>query len=109
MAVSAIITDPQNEFEETFSIPIATQNFFKKYWIPAIEGTDTEWVQGIRYGIDVTQEEAHILINELDKIKNWVEINLEGAAKEQMLIRIELLITKLPKAFQRKNAIVFIG
>lgn len=109
MAVSAIILEPQNEFEQHFSIPIATQNFFETYWIPAIESINTEWIVGIRYGIDVTKENAVCLIHELCLLKDWARRNLQGDVQEQMLSRIELLETKLPTAFQRGDAVVFIG
>lgn len=109
MAVSAIILEPQNEFEQHFHIPIAAQNFFETYWIPAIESINTEWIVGMRYGIDVTKEDAVCLIHELSLLKDWAHRNLQGDVLEHMLSRIVLLETKLPAAFQRGDAIVFIG
>ena len=109
MAVSAIILEPQNEFEQYFSIPIATHDFFVKYWIPAIESINTEWIVGIRYGIDVTKEDSICLIRELSFLKVWAQKNLQGDVQEQILSRIDLLETKLPTAFQREDAVVFIG
>lgn len=109
MSVSAIILAPQNEYEQHFSIPIATQYFFETYWILAFESINTEWIVGIRYGIDVTKEDAVCLIHELSLLKEWARRNLQGEVQEQMLSRIELLATKLPTAFQRGDAVVFIG
>ncbi|CAH1203865.1 hypothetical protein PAECIP111893_02095 [Paenibacillus plantiphilus] len=109
MAVSAIILEPQNEFEQHFSIPVATQNFFERFWIPAIESINTEWIAGIRYGIDVTKEDAVFLIHELSLLKDWVRINLQGDVQEKILSRIDLFETTLPTAFQRGDAVVFIG
>ncbi|WP_418027063.1 hypothetical protein [Paenibacillus sp. JJ1722] len=109
MAVSAIILEPQNEFEQHFSIPVATHNFFEKYWIPAIESINTEWLVGIRYGIDVTKEDSIHLIRELGFLKDWAQRNLQDNVQEQILLRIDLLETKLPTAFQREDSVVFIG
>lgn len=64
---------------------------------------------GIRYGIDVTKEDAVCLIHELSLLKDWARKNLQDDVQEQMLSRIELLETKLPTAFQRRDAVVFIG
>lgn len=64
---------------------------------------------GIRYGIDVTKEDAVCLIHELSLLKDWARKNLQDDVQKQMLSRIELLETKLPTAFQRGDALVFIG
>lgn len=41
MAVSAIILDPKNEFEQLFTIPVAGQRSFETYWLHAIESIHT--------------------------------------------------------------------
>ena len=109
MSVSAIITHPQNKYEETFSIPIATQSFFNKYWIKAIEETQGELITGFMYGIDISKKDIPELLRQLFQVKEWVNKNIFGEDSEHMLKRINLLIEQLPLAFNRYDAIVFIG
>ncbi len=108
MAVSAIILDPQNEFEQLFTIPVAGQRSFETYWLPAIESIHTKWIINIQYGTDLTKTEADCFIHELDVLLSWVDEHIKDDVREQMLSRIHLLQTNLPKAFQREDAIIFI-
>ncbi|MNJ40705.1 hypothetical protein D3C77_356050 [compost metagenome] len=109
MAISALILDPQNDYEKNFFIPVATESFFKECWLPAIESLGLQWTELFITGVDVEEEDVPHIIKELVLIKEWAAKNLNEEQKDRVFERIAGLQDKLPLAFQRKNAVVFIG
>ncbi|MGM0713279.1 hypothetical protein [Brevibacillus parabrevis] len=109
MAISALILDPQNDYERNFFIPVATESFFKECWLPAIESLGLQWTDLFPTGVDVEEEDVPHIIEELILIKEWAAKNLNEEQKDKIFERIEGLQNKLPQAFQRKEAVVFIG
>lgn len=109
MSISALILNPQNDYEKDFFIPIATESFFKQCWLPAIESLGLQWTDLFPTGVDVEEEDVSPIIEELLLIKEWAAKNLFGEEKEKIFERIEGLQDKLPLAYQRKDAVVFIG
>ena len=109
MAISALILDPQNDYEKNFFIPVATESFFKECWIPAIETLGLQWTDLFPTGVDIEEEDIPHIIGELTLIKEWAAKNLNEEQKEKIFERIAGLQDKLPLAFQRKDAVVFIG
>ncbi|QCT01595.1 hypothetical protein E6C60_0874 [Paenibacillus algicola] len=109
MAISALILDPQNDFEKNFFIPVATESFFKECWLPAIESLGLQWTDLFTTGVDVEEEDVPHIIAELILIKEWVAKTLDEEQKDKIFERIAGLQDKLPLAFQRKDAVVFIG
>ncbi|KHL91512.1 hypothetical protein QW71_34245 [Paenibacillus sp. IHB B 3415] len=110
MTVCAFILEAQNEFEERFYIPIATEKFFYKYWMPGIQALGLEMMGFITPGIDIHQKELPIIIEELHKLKSWFDQNVkDGDTREYFFKRVNLLEEKLPIAYQREDAVVFMG
>ncbi|WP_274650919.1 hypothetical protein [Paenibacillus humicola] len=109
MAISAFIPEPENEFEQLFSVPVATEAFFQACWEPAVEPLGLQWVPGFASGIDVTKDDLPAVLAELEKLKLWAETELSGDRRDKMLERLERLAAELPHAFRREGAVVFIG
>jgi hypothetical protein len=109
MSVVVFISDAKNEVEEKFSIPVASEQFFKKYWVHAIEELNLELLSQIEYGLELEYSELSIIIYELNRMLKWVENNLSGSDKSLMEERIKLLIEKLPEAFIDVSNKVYIG
>ncbi|MFC5650334.1 hypothetical protein ACFPYJ_14585 [Paenibacillus solisilvae] len=109
MSISAIIIDPENEFERYFMLPIATEAFYKKYWEPAVEELGLQWIALFQDGTDVEREDAPAVLEEISRLKDWVRSKISGDAQEHMLSRLELLESELPNAFRRGGAVVYIG
>ncbi|MDR6777701.1 MULTISPECIES: hypothetical protein [Paenibacillus] len=109
MSVSVMILEPQNEFEKSFFFPVASESFFNECWQPAIESLGLQWIDLFSTGVDVEEEDLPIILSELRQLQNWAERNLEEDHKNKLVERVITLIEKLPSAFQRKEAVVFIG
>ncbi|MCQ6560968.1 hypothetical protein [Paenibacillus mendelii] len=108
MSVSAYIPHPENEEEFGFNVPVASEAFFKAYWEPAAEELNLQWVPIFSTGIDVSEEDLPDVLDELNRLKQWAAAR-GGEEMEQMLGRIDLLITQLPQAYRREGAVVYIG
>ena len=108
MSVSAFIPDPVNKEELGFNVPVASEAFFKSYWEPAAEELGLQWVPIFSTGIDVSLEDLPDVLDELNRLKQWAS-RRGGVEMEQMLSRLDLLITQLPQAYRREGAVVYIG
>ncbi|WJH33616.1 hypothetical protein N6H14_26915 [Paenibacillus sp. CC-CFT747] len=53
MSISAIIIDPEDEFESSFMLPVATESFYTKYWLPAVDELNLQWAALFQDGTDV--------------------------------------------------------
>lgn len=109
MSISAFILDPEDEFERSFMLPVATESFYKQYWEPAAEELGLEWTALFQGGTDVEREDVPKILEEIAMLKNWVASNMTGEAQEHMLRRLNLLELGLPTAFRRGDAVVYIG
>lgn len=108
MSVSAFIPHPENEEELGFNVPVASEAFFNAYWMPAAEELNLQWVPIFSTGIDISEEDLPDVLGELDRLKQWAA-GRGGEEMEQMLSRIDMLMARLPQAFEREGAVVYIG
>lgn len=109
MSISAIIVDPEDDFERSFMLPVATESFFQKYWLPAVEELKLEWAELFQDGTDVRREDIPAILDEVTRLKEWARSKMDGDDREHMLRRLELLEEELPKAYRRDDAVVYIG
>ncbi len=110
MSICAFILEAQNEWESSFFVPIATESFFKRCWLPAIEALGLRWIAIFPTGIDVEELDLSVVMEELNLIKEWATHHLaDEEDRMKLLKRIDWIQEKLPQAFQRKEAILFIG
>lgn len=109
MSVSAFVLNPVNEIEKSLSILIATKEFFSRVWVKGCEELKLEWIPIFSTGIDILRQDLIPIKIELEKLKKWSEKNLSKQDKEKIIDRINKLEINLPRMFNRKDAIVFIG
>lgn len=106
MSILAIIQNPQNEAEEAFSIPIATESVFKSKWEPIVEELHLQWLPLLTTGMDIEKIDLEDILNELDRFKSRY---VEKYGADEVVERVDLLIDSLPSAFERADVTVFIG
>lgn len=109
MSISAFVQDPRNDVETRFSIPIATEEFFRRVWVPACEELDLKWVTLFPIGVEVTEDNVGDVRSELTRLKEWVSGNLPQAEAEHVQTRSNLLLDGLQTVFTRADISVFIG
>ncbi|MDR9855849.1 hypothetical protein RJP21_19730 [Paenibacillus sp. VCA1] len=109
MSVGVFIVDPVDDFERSFTIPVATESFYRKYWVPAIRELNLQWIALFENGVDLEQEDLPAVLGEVSRLKEWAQANMRGDDLEHMLQRLELLETELPKAYRRSGTVVYIG
>ena len=78
MSLSAIIIDPEDEFERTFMLPVATEAFYTKYWEPAAKELGLQWTVLFQGGTDVEREDIPAILEEISLLKDWAAAKLNG-------------------------------
>lgn len=87
-------------------IPVATTEFFEKYWEKAIKECE---LKVFREYNCFRKQQTDQVISELRLLKKWVEKNLVGREYVYMYERIENLEIEIPKMFEEHtNAILYI-
>lgn len=107
MSVSVFrMKQEDNTFELGFEIPISREEFFTKFWQPAIEELK---IYGIQNGVELRKEQLESTLLELKNLRIWAHANLKNNDLEYMVTRIDLLTKQLPLAFKAENTILWIG
>ena len=92
-----------------FYVPIATEDFFRKCWIPAIKELNLSLTSCFQKGIDLSRKDLQELLNELKLIKHWSVDNLSIEETSHIHLRIDLLVAKLTETLITDETVVFIG
>ncbi|WP_019535546.1 hypothetical protein [Paenibacillus ginsengihumi] len=106
LSVAAIILEPENR---SFYVPVATEAFFRKCWIPAIRQLNLAIVSLFDPGVDLRKDDFPLLCEELDRIKTWADKQLTEEEHAHICSRIDGLIARLKEAFAEEGVVIFIG
>lgn len=109
MSVLAFIINENKEYTNNFTIPVANESFFNKYWVKGINELNLELLSQIEYGLELKRKDLDMFIYELSMLKKWTNNIHEINDVSYMKDRIDLLIKKLPDAFYDQENIVFVG
>lgn len=111
MSVSLMISNPINDKEKNFYLPISTERVFQDHWMPIITELDLEWVGFFQSGIELEKEDIGLVLKELEKMQNWIITYKDNEQEEQMIERLkslnEILIEFLNNS--RKDIKIYIG
>lgn len=91
MSVSLMISNPINENEEYFHLPISTERVFEDHWMPIITELDLKWVRCFQGGIELEKEDIEEVLKELKKMQNWIITYRNNDRGKHMLERLENL------------------
>ncbi len=106
MTILTIIQNPENEEEKAFSLPVATESVFDDRWKPIIEELGLQWLPLFSSGVDIAEIDLKDVLNELEIFKSGY---ISKIGEDQVIDRVDLLIKNLPKAFVRKDVMIYIG
>ena len=91
MSVSLMISNPINENEEYFHLPISTERVFEDHWMPIITELDLKWVRCFQGGIELEKDDIEEVLKELKKMQNWIITYRNNDRGKHMLERLENL------------------
>ena len=111
MSVSLMISNPINDEENNFIVPIATEKVFQNFWMPIIENLDLKWVRCFQSGIEIEREDLDFVLQDLITMQKWINIYMNSEMGTQMIERLEILSKELIDIFNgsRSNVKVYIG
>lgn len=111
MSVSLMISNPINDREKYFNLPISTEGVFQDHWMPIITELDLEWIRCFQSGIELDKEDIELVLAELEKMHNWIVTYKDNERGEQMLERLKSLNETLIEILNtsRKDIKVYIG
>ncbi|MCM3172092.1 MULTISPECIES: hypothetical protein [unclassified Paenibacillus] len=107
MTIAAIIIAPT---DQGFCVPVSTESFFKRCWIPGIQSLQLEMVSYFADpGIDLTKEHFPELVRELSLLREWANKSLEEKDATFLIGRVDFLIQKMTEVFNDEAVILYIG
>lgn len=108
MSISMIVSNPVVEEQQQVNIPVATDKFFKDFWMPMAESLRLTYVPLFMSGIEVGKQELADVLAELRLLKEWSVQRNQTPEGKQMLERLDRLVQQLP-AIVSDQTKVFIG
>ena len=86
-------------------MPVAPQEVFEAKWSPGAIELGLEWVDLIETGFDVTEENQRAVIDELGRLREWLNARSEAHEIE----RLDRLVAELRVLRLHGGATAFLG
>ena len=111
MSVCLMISNPVNEKEDNFYVPISTEKVFQDFWMPIIEELELKWSRCFQCGIEIKKEDLEDVLKELIKIEERINNSMDSERGIQMLERLKNLKQRLEDIFytSRDDIKAYIG
>lgn len=111
MSVCLMVSNPINEDEDEFYVPIASEQVFREFWMPVIQTLDLQWAKCFQSGIEVGKENFRSILKELEEIKIWISKNMNDERGKQIIKRLDNLRKELIALLEnaREDVKVYIG
>jgi hypothetical protein len=81
MSVALIVTGSPVEGGKQL-VPVATQEIFRRCWLPGARKLGLDWVEQMETGFDVTAANRDALVAQLAKLRAWMIGELGAEAYE---------------------------
>ena len=107
MSVLLIIRKGEQD-DHPITVPVAPESVFTDHWQRGAAALGLEWVPLCQAGTDITQEELPLLLDELARLKKWMESPDSGIPPGGVLDRIGSVIAALEQA-RGSTAKIWIG
>lgn len=93
-------------YNQSTSYPLASHQFFKDNWEPAIQAQNLEMLSGLVDGIyiEVTPENWQQFGWELQQVNEWAAANLQADIAAFMNERIHAVLNGMPDIFAQPDA-----
>ena len=103
MSVALQIRDDKDAEERL--VPVAPEHVFKATWLHGATELGLEWVASMETGIDVTEENLGEVVEELGRLRGWM--NLRGETYD--IERLDRLVAELRALRFDDGATAFVG
>src|SRR3974377_653304 len=90
-------------------LPIATEDVFEDFWLPAAHALHLKWVPTFQSGLDVRHQDIPDILNELLRLKVWMTKPERKVESEAIVRRIVLLTHRLEEIQHDPAASAWIG
>jgi len=112
MSISLIVLEPKSKEYSLVNIPLATDEIFKRIWLPGAEQLSAVWLPLFQSGIDITAHDFKDVSQELIFLREWVvQQTLVADERNLVLSRIDSLLNELVRldTETKGNITVFVG
>ncbi len=107
----ALIVQGQPHLEDTRCVPIATEEVFRQFWLPASEELGLAWVPLFEGGLPITTADLPCVIADLELLRNhwrWSDSGARGHS-ERLLERLDPLLEELKSLLANVEVDAYIG
>lgn len=103
-----MIYNPQNDLEDRFFFPIATEHVYSKYWSKFADQNNLLWLKALQFGFVIEREYFDDVKNELNIFLVYLEKDKDE--NEHLIERVYLFLSKLEEAkLIRDDISLFVG
>ncbi len=112
MTIALSIDNPISKNEKEIYIPISTENFFIKTWLPIIEKYNLKWVPLFQSGIFITKDDSKYVQKEINLLIEYCKTLsiLSEQENNHLLTRLIRLKSEISHIFNiRQNITIYVG
>ncbi|RKG75300.1 hypothetical protein D7V88_33705 [Corallococcus terminator] len=89
-------------------VPLATEEVFRRYWVPGCDALGLRWVPLFKTGIPVQKEDLGSVLGELRALRQWMS-GLPDEGKAAVCSRLDAALLSLETAVTLPDTDIFIG
>jgi hypothetical protein len=88
MSVCLFFVNPSNSYERSFNIPIATEDVYRRLWVPKATKLETKLILRFGLGIEIGEEDVPKILSELSLLNADVQQDTQMEARAHVAQRI---------------------
>jgi hypothetical protein len=108
VSISLLVKPAGKGLEGAVSVPLATEDVFKRYWSPVCAALGLKWVPLFQTGLPVGMDDIGEVLSELLEIRRWLDERPEQGASV-IRPRLDAVITELERVASSPDVEIYIG
>jgi hypothetical protein len=110
MSISLFFVNPSNGYERGFNVPVATEDVYRRMWVPKATKLKLELILMFELGVEIARENFPKIVSELSLLNVDFQREAQNEERVQITQRIERLVEELRKVYEENpNARMYIG
>lgn len=110
MSISMFLVDARDENQKSYNLPVATEDVFKRIWLPEAKELNANLVLMFEFGVEIKESEVPKLIDELSQLNSRFKRYLKNDDIARVILRIERLVEEISRINREfPGSVLYIG
>ena len=109
MSISILVKELPEGDAKAELIPLATEEAFRRYWVPGCDALGLRWVPLFQTGVPLQREDLAQVLTELRALREWMGSSPSDEGTAAVCSRLDAAFLALERVAAVPEADIFIG